>query len=554
MNRCIRSFAYVMVATALSCAQAKADLVLIDDNAGWTVSFDTEAANCVAKPKASEGIFYIQSSRSDLILLFAGSKMSWVRAERQYPTVVRTDARRWNGTLTGFKTNSTAGLALANPAGEFLRAIRGASKISIEADGATYGPYSLAGSNQTMSRLDECIKKRDQGVFKPKPAIAIEPNRIFEWSMEDVGKSFTIAEFEAKLQRQENLDDTASVYLRVSRKGRELGVLKAEGRPGGGSGQLGAYRLTEDGYSVVLSSYTGGAHCCMATVIGTASDYGMRTIDAGQTDGDGVSIRDIDLDGRYELVSVDQRFLYGFGPYAESRPPITIRQLNGVELVNVTRRPEFSSYLRKSLIGDLNRLVNGGDDIADGQVAGLLASAANVGMYSSVAGALGESALKKKPNDMAARCGEPECLPERVFPTLEEAIDFRFPRWGYETGKTMTAETLQGFRELAATPGFGSPTDGMETACSSIPYKFEVSDKGAVSMRGYEMSCDFEQAQQIGPSLLAVGLCGGEGEFWTSTYLIQRQGEELRLSNWDRDPSEIIGSYDPKDVLKQCPL
>ncbi len=286
MTRCIRTFAYVAMSAVLLCAQAKANLVPVGDNAEWAVSYDTDAANCVAKPKASEGIFYIQSSRSDLILLFAGAKMSWVRAERQYPTVVRTDGRRWNGTLVGFKTSATAGLALANPAGEFLGAIRAASRISIEADGATYGPYSLAGSNQTMSRLDECIKMRDQGELKPKPTVAIEAGRLLDWSMEDVGKTFTIADLEAKLERQENLDDTASIYLRVSRKGRELGVLKAEGRPGGASGHLGAYRLTEDGYSVILSSYTGGAHCCMATVIGRVNDGGMQSVDAGQTDGD----------------------------------------------------------------------------------------------------------------------------------------------------------------------------------------------------------------------------------------------------------------------------
>lgn len=100
--------------------------------------------------------------------------------------------------------------------------------------------------------------------------------------------------------------------------------------------------------SVVLASYTGGAHCCTLTTIATQAAGGSwRVVDGPMLDGGGFAFEDIDGDGLAELVSVDNSFLYAFASYAESTAPLRIHRIVDGGLVEVTRRPEFQPYLRQ---------------------------------------------------------------------------------------------------------------------------------------------------------------------------------------------------------------
>jgi hypothetical protein len=96
----------------------------------------------------------------------------------------------------------------------------------------------------------------------------------------------------------------------------------------------------------IVSYYTGGAHCCMSSVIATKLPSGKwTTVEAGSLDGEyGPAFEDLDGDGTRELLSIDNRFLYAFDSYAGSAAPAKIEKLVGGKLVDVTRDPKFRRY------------------------------------------------------------------------------------------------------------------------------------------------------------------------------------------------------------------
>ena len=102
---------------------------------------------------------------------------------------------------------------------------------------------------------------------------------------------------------------------------------------------------------VLLSTFTGGAHCCNDTRVLTSSPDGRRWFEvrrdpvnwgpSGASDPLG--------NGRYLLVDVDHRFLYQFASYAGSSAPSQIWQLNGPRFVDISHRPDLRPLHRRWL-------------------------------------------------------------------------------------------------------------------------------------------------------------------------------------------------------------
>ena len=83
--------------------------------------------------------------------------------------------------------------------------------------------------------------------------------------------------------------------------------------------------LAGDGQlEVVLSLFTGGAHCCVVEQIYTAgTSRGTYIKDEHEFDA-GAVLTDIGNKGHYEFVSADAGFAYEFSDYAHSGQPIQI--------------------------------------------------------------------------------------------------------------------------------------------------------------------------------------------------------------------------------------
>jgi hypothetical protein len=89
--------------------------------------------------------------------------------------------------------------------------------------------------------------------------------------------------------------------------------------------------------SIVLSLYSGGAHCCSIVQVfsHTTAGKGYRQLEHDFGD-PGMRLEDLGGDGRDELVSADDSFAYEFSDYAASGLPLRILELSEGHFRNVT--------------------------------------------------------------------------------------------------------------------------------------------------------------------------------------------------------------------------
>ncbi|MCD2177328.1 S1C family serine protease [Rhizobium sp. C1] len=93
---------------------------------------------------------------------------------------------------------------------------------------------------------------------------------------------------------------------------------------------------------VFFDANTGGAHCCMKSVLLTPDGSGKwQFIDLGEYDGGGLYFEDPDQDGVANALHRDDRFLYQFSSYAESFAPLIVKEFDGVKLQDVSLKGEF---------------------------------------------------------------------------------------------------------------------------------------------------------------------------------------------------------------------
>jgi hypothetical protein len=88
----------------------------------------------------------------------------------------------------------------------------------------------------------------------------------------------------------------------------------------------------------IVSTYSGGAHCCTNFTIHGWLHGQSITTETGPLNSDGGEFKDLDGDGRQEFWTVDNSFLYAFDSYAGSFAPTRIYEYKAGKLVNVTRK------------------------------------------------------------------------------------------------------------------------------------------------------------------------------------------------------------------------
>ncbi len=97
---------------------------------------------------------------------------------------------------------------------------------------------------------------------------------------------------------------------------------------------------------VVVQTYTGGAHCCMAYTTYAWQDDQFTPIYFTYLDGGGGEFKDLNGDGRMEFVTLDNAFFYSFSSYAGSYPPSLVLTYEHGEYRDAT--PEFAEYLTET--------------------------------------------------------------------------------------------------------------------------------------------------------------------------------------------------------------
>jgi hypothetical protein len=161
-------------------------------------------------------------------------------------------------------------------------------------------------------------------------------------------------------EKSEEGEVVRSPVITVFADGKEVAKLEDEGAGFANppvSLQIAELDPSNQHPEVVVSFYTGGAHCCSVTSVLTSSADGAtwKTVDVGEFDGGPLLAVDIDGDGRYEFETRDNAFLYTFGCYACSEAPLYILAVENGAVKNVTGeerfRPAHAAYL-KTMIGN----------------------------------------------------------------------------------------------------------------------------------------------------------------------------------------------------------
>lgn len=135
---------------------------------------------------------------------------------------------------------------------------------------------------------------------------------------------------------------------------------------------------------VMVSAYTGGAHCCSLTsIFDLRPDGRWAHLELGALDGDGEpDVVDIAGNGQEEILTVDQSFLYAFASHAGSEAPVVISRYHDGVLENVTRDPAYRNYLRDDLANRRRKWIQAGRFEPNGFLAYEVATKANLGEFS----------------------------------------------------------------------------------------------------------------------------------------------------------------------------
>jgi hypothetical protein len=114
---------------------------------------------------------------------------------------------------------------------------------------------------------------------------------------------------------------------------------------------------------VVVSFYTGGAHCCSDTSVVTATPDGSNwtTVALGEFDGEPLLATDVNGDGRYEFMIRDNAFLYAFACYACSEAPLNLLAIDNGGVKDVTREERFTPAHAAWLKSMTNNVPDGSD-------------------------------------------------------------------------------------------------------------------------------------------------------------------------------------------------
>jgi hypothetical protein len=162
-------------------------------------------------------------------------------------------------------------------------------------------------------------------------------------------KSYAIDGYQVVLRTAIEASDKRA-ELRITSPSGEIGMVQGEptGSPSASFG-IGRVDASAQGEQIVFSTFTGGAHCCDLIKVLELRNGAWTTVDVGKWDGDtlGDFPADVDGDGIADFVLRDDRFLYAFSSYADSRsPPVVIDVIDG-KAVDVSASPRFRTVFQK---------------------------------------------------------------------------------------------------------------------------------------------------------------------------------------------------------------
>ncbi|TVQ12099.1 MAG: hypothetical protein EA368_04600 [Leptolyngbya sp. DLM2.Bin27] len=133
---------------------------------------------------------------------------------------------------------------------------------------------------------------------------------------------------------------------------------------------------------VVVQTFTGGAHCCMAYTTYAWQNEQFKPIYFDYLDAGGGRFEDLNGDGKTEFVTLDNAFFYSFSSYAGSYPPSVILTYENGQYQDATA--EFSAHL-EAVVANMREVIEdpefAGRIDKNGVLAGYVAQSIRLGQY-----------------------------------------------------------------------------------------------------------------------------------------------------------------------------
>jgi len=237
---------------------------------------------------------------------------------------------------------------------------------------------------------------------------------------------------------------TKTPVVSVTVNGQEVGRLVGAQAPYASSVvQLADLDPSNKYPEIILSSFTGGAHCCteIKALTSDSSGNNWSEVKLGSYDGGPGPAKDPLNNGRYYLTVSDGRFLYKFTSYACSASPTRLLRLEGKDLKDVTLDQAFVPYHAKALQSLEESFPQQGDeryssDCINGFLAGYVATKALVGELESGWQAMLKAYFRRSDWGLkecqAGYDDKGECKgPETVYSSFPEALKALLLRSGY---------------------------------------------------------------------------------------------------------------------------
>lgn len=547
---------YCLILTHSLGGIASAQEVFREDT-DWRVTYLSDGSYCLAEQKTGQsGGLVIGKSADAVEISILDPKLSWVEDKKAYDATILIDGTRWTGAIQATKLSDAGTISVSNPIPRFIEAVQRGSRLSLVVENAAYGPYRLSGTRKVFADLADCVASSvRRGHQMPdsssRAAKYIPTNSMLEWGEGDLSSAFSGAGFSVQIVKA--LTDDATLRFIISKEGSAPITIDSESAATP-SGAMGLYPIGDETPKLLITNYTGGAHCCTLVRIVDLSKPRPTVLNVGGLDGDSYSPDDIDGDGVFELPIPDDRFLYTFGGYADSSPPTTVLTILDGALNDVTRDLRYTRLHEKNFSQQSEACGYEGERRPPA-CAGLAATASILGILPETLANIEISEIDS-PGETSKKeyniCDDNECRRSEKFVSFEAALIHALKRWGYTT-----ASPSKKFTETMATllgRSFGDVNPNSELSCGSGPTRFSRErgplDTDLIHISGYESGCWASTGAVFGTSVYMRTVCQGEGSPpWIEHKLFNIGPSRLSIA---RLGSGLFISEDGDDYI-ECP-
>lgn len=193
---------------------------------------------------------------------------------------------------------------------------------------------------------------------------------------------------------------------------------------------IGKLSVSDPAPSVLLTGFTGGAHCCatLKAIVPVAGK--LKTVEFEPIDGDGGDVfpRDIDQDGIADFERQDDSFRYQFASGAGSISPPMIYNIYKGQIIDVSAQPSFRSIWETFANETRAACADQSNDDRNGACAAYVAAGARLGRYQQTLAEAEKLASEKNdimlPQACSVATGDNQCPPgkEIKFYTFGSAL------------------------------------------------------------------------------------------------------------------------------------